>query len=166
MDSNLVFDFSVDKENKLVNVKREFSAPLQKVWKAWTDREQLDQWWAPEPWKTETKTMDFREGGRWLYSMVGPGGDRHYSLANYDRVDPEKSFSGLSGFSDEDGKINNDMPVSNWKVSFNSNDATTIVNIDIQYESAEDLDTEMGMGFKEGFTMGLANLDKLLAAQG
>ena len=45
----LLMDFSVDKENKRISVKREFAAPLSRVWAAWTESELLDQWWAPKP---------------------------------------------------------------------------------------------------------------------
>lgn len=44
MKSNLLMNFSVDKENKTVNVKREFNASPDHVWSAWTEAEILDQW--------------------------------------------------------------------------------------------------------------------------
>lgn len=44
MNSNLLFDFIVDKETQTVNVKREFNAGLSLVWDAWTKPELLDQW--------------------------------------------------------------------------------------------------------------------------
>ncbi len=69
MNPNLQFDFIVNKENNTVNVKREFAADLQLVWDAWTKPELLDQWWAPKPYQTKTISMDFREGGMWLYYM-------------------------------------------------------------------------------------------------
>ena len=69
MSFNLAFDFSVNKENNTINVKRVFAAALPLVWDAYTNSEILDQWWAPKPWKARTKTMDFREGGHWLYAM-------------------------------------------------------------------------------------------------
>ena len=69
--SNKQTTISKDAANKKLIVVREFDAPLEEVWKAWTEKDLLDQWWAPKPWKAKTKTMDFREGGIWLYSMVG-----------------------------------------------------------------------------------------------
>lgn len=73
--SNKQTTIAKDAANKKLIVVREFDAPLAEVWKAWTDSSILDQWWAPKPWKAKTKTMDFREGGTWLYSMVGPDGN-------------------------------------------------------------------------------------------
>jgi len=66
--------FSKDLKTNKLTVIRSFDAPLELVWQAWTESEILDQWWAPKPYRAETKTMDFSEGGRWLYCMVGPTG--------------------------------------------------------------------------------------------
>ncbi|GAB3419390.1 SRPBCC family protein [Niabella aquatica] len=163
MNPTLLFDFSVNKENKTIHVKREFAADLPLVWKAWTDAEILDQWWGPEPWKTETKSMDFREGGRWLYAMVGPEGERHWSIADYITINQEKSFSANDGFCDEDGNINTGMPQSRWENVFTFDGTNTTVDITIRHEQLEDLEAIIEMGFKKGFTKGLNQLDQLLA---
>ncbi len=65
-------DFNVDQETNTLKVKREFHAPLAQVWKAWTDASILDLWWAPEGYKSTTKTMEFVEGGKRHYQMQGP----------------------------------------------------------------------------------------------
>ena len=57
---------SKDLAGKRLQISRAFNAPVEKVWRAWTDRVILDTWWAPKPWKAETKTLDFRAGGTWL----------------------------------------------------------------------------------------------------
>ena len=78
MKSPLLFDFTVNKENNSVQVTREFNADLPLVWEAWTNPEILDQWWAPKPYQTKTKSMDFRVGGVWLYAMVSPENETHW----------------------------------------------------------------------------------------
>ena len=163
MKNSLLMNFTVDKENKTVRVKREFAAPLDKVWAAWTQSELLDQWWAPRPWKARTKKMDFREGGQWLYAMVGPDGTEHWALAEYKTIDPQKSFSALDAFCDENGNINDSFPRSFWTNEFNENGDTTMVSVEIQHEKLEDLEKIIEMGFKEGFTAALENLDELLS---
>lgn len=165
MKSNLMMDFSVDKENKTIHVKREFAAPLSKVWAAWTQSEILDQWWAPKPWKARTKTMDFTEGGYWLYAMIGPDGSEHWSRADFKSIQPQQSFSGLDAFCDAEGNINKDLPRSLWTNQFsNASTDSTMVNIEIKYDKLEDLEKIIEMGFKEGFTAGMENLDQLLEA--
>jgi uncharacterized protein YndB with AHSA1/START domain len=84
MKSNLLMNFTINKETSTVNVKREFNASLANVWSAWTEAEILDQWWAPAPWKARTKSMEFKEGGRRLYAMVGPQGEEHWAIADFD----------------------------------------------------------------------------------
>lgn len=169
MNSNLKFDFLVNKENHTVNVKREFAANLELVWEAWTSPEILDQWWAPKPYKTRTKSMDFREGGMWLYEMFntekGKQDDCHWCKNDYHKIVHQKQFSGLDAFCDENGTVNTDMPRTLWTNTFTENAGTTTVNIIAKYESLADLEKIIEMGFKEGFTMALENLDQYIAAQ-
>lgn len=160
MNSNLLFDFSVNKENNTIAVKRAFAADLDLVWAAWTNPEILDLWWAPKPYQTQTKSMDFREGGHWLYSMVSPAGERHWCRADYKKVDPLKSYSALDAFCDESGTINTDFPRSFWTNSFSENGHETTVDIVIAYDSLADLENIIKLGFKEGFTMAMGNLDQ------
>lgn len=160
--TNLLFDFTVNKENKTIYVKREFDAGLPLVWQAWTTAEILDQWWAPKPWKTETKSMDFKEGGHWLYAMKGSEGEIHWSIENYISIEKEKSFTSKGGFSDENGNINSNFGQSVWENQFIPKSKQTLVNITLTFDALKDLETIIEMGFKEGFTMGLNQLDELL----
>lgn len=163
MKSNLLFDFSVDKENKTIRVQREFAAELPLVWKAWTTSELLDQWWAPKPYRVETKSMDFREGGRWLYAMISPQNEKFWSRVDYQAIDPHKSFSHQDAFCDEDGNLNESFPPSRWHNAFRKDEEDkTTVHVTIGFDELADLEKLIEMGFKEGFTMGLGNLDELL----
>lgn len=165
MKKSILFNFLVDKEQKQIKVERLFSAPLDLVWSAWTEAEILDQWWAPKPYRTETKSMDFREGGLWLYSMVSPEGDRHYCRADYKTIKHQKRYSALDAFCDEHGNINQDFPRMFWTNSFTEQDDSTVVNIVVQYDKLEDLEKIVEMGFKEGFTMAMENLDQYIEAK-
>jgi uncharacterized protein YndB with AHSA1/START domain len=154
--------FSIDKENRKISVERQFAAPISKVWAAWTDSMLLDQWWAPKPWKTRTKKMDFRVGGYWLYAMVGPQGEEHYGIDEYISIVLGKSFTGLDAFSDSEGNINKDLPQNKWEVNFVEHSGATFMKIDLSFDQLEDLEKIVEMGFKEGFTSALDNLDELL----
>ena len=165
MKSSLLFDFTVNKENNTVNVKREFAANLDLVWDAWTKPEILDLWWAPKPYQAKTKSMNFKEGGYWLYVMISPQDEKHWCRNDYHKIDPKKSFSGLDAFCDENGNINQDMPRTLWTNVFSENEDSTFVNITAKYNSLSDLEKIIEMGFKEGFTMALENLDQYIEAQ-
>ena len=165
MNSNLLFDFAVNKENNTVNVKREFAADLALVWEAWTNPEMLDQWWAPKPYKAKTKSMDFREGGIWLYCMMGPKGEMQWCKAEYKKIAHHKSYAYTDNFCDEYGNVGANFPNSFWENVFSENAETTTVNITIQYESLSALEKVIEAGFKEGFTMAIENLDQYIEAQ-
>ncbi len=162
MKHNLALDFSVDKDNRTITVKREFAAEKSLVWDAYTKSEILDLWWGPKPWNARTKSMDFRDGGTWLYAMVGPDGQEHWSIVNYTKIRPEDSFAGLDAFADSNGKVNEDMPRSKWEVSFEDKGDLTEVTIHISYDDLAQLEETIKMGFKEGLSMGMEQLDELL----
>lgn len=157
--------FSVDKKNNKIKVIRDFKAPLDEVWKAWTDKSLLEKWWAPKPWKTETKAMIFKDGGHWLYAMVSPDGDKHWARADFTAIKPMKSFSVLDAFTDENGKIDNSFPKSIWTNRFSGKADTTSVSVEITYEKPEELEKILEMGFTEGFSAGLNNLEELLSKE-
>lgn len=152
-----------DLPNKKIKIIRAFDAPLADVWKAWTDSALLDQWWAPKPDKAETKSMDFREGGTWLYAMVGPDGSKQWSKADFAVIDAPNRYTGTDGFCDEDGNFNRDMPVMHWDVRFAAENNQTVVTTEITFDSEEDMNKIVEMGFEEGFTAAHGNLDALLA---
>jgi uncharacterized protein YndB with AHSA1/START domain len=154
-----------DLANNKMLITREFAGSVDEVWEAWTDPKLLDQWWAPKPWKAKTKSMEFREGGRWIYCMVGPEGEKHWALAEYRKVVPLKSFDALDAFGDEDGNINTEFPRMNWKVVFKSAEDRTRVEIEIAFRNKEEMEKIIEMGFQEGFSMAHDNLDELLAAK-
>ncbi|WP_406845636.1 SRPBCC domain-containing protein [Flavobacterium soyae] len=157
--------FTVDKENSTINVKREFDASLANVWSAWTEPEILDQWWAPAPWKSRTKNMDFKEGGRRLYAMVGPQGEEHWAIADFTSISPKTNFKYLDAFSDSEGNLNTDFPRSNWNVNFSEQGNSTIVDIAIKHDKLSDLEKIIEMGFKEGFTIAMEGLDDIFAGK-
>jgi uncharacterized protein YndB with AHSA1/START domain len=164
MSTKKIFNFTVDKENLAIKVERNFEAPLELVWAAWTESELLEKWWGPKPCKAETKHMDFREGGRWLYAMVLPDGQRHWGLQNFMKIIPRKSFTYRSVFCDENGNVKPGTTGSTWTNTFVENNGITMVTNDILCDSLAHLEAHVKMGFKEGFTMGLDQLEELLAS--
>jgi uncharacterized protein YndB with AHSA1/START domain len=149
-------------DGKTITVTREYHASKSKVWEAWTNSAMLEKWWAPEPYKAVTKTFEFKEGGGWLYYMLGPDESKTYCWMGYDTIKPEESFAGLDAFCDKEGNVSKDMPRMHWKTEFHDTDGKTKVLVTITFENAADLQKIVEMGFEEGFTMGLNQLEKLL----
>lgn len=158
--NNLQFDFTVDKEAKTVYITREFAATLPLVWDAFTRQEILDQWWAPKPFASRTKTMDFKVGGKRFYAMVSPEGQEHWAIQQYTSITPTTNFKFLNAFADKEGNPN--LPGSDWDLTFTEQNGITKVSIEIYNDSLERMEQMIKMGFKEGFTMTLNELESLL----
>ncbi|MEZ4739756.1 MAG: SRPBCC domain-containing protein [Flavobacteriales bacterium] len=165
MIPSAIFNFQVHANGRSITIERSFTAPLRTVWAAWTRAEILCQWWAPRPYECVIVSLDLREGGRWRYQMQGPDGDRHHCFFDYEEVKPESFFSGTTGFCGADGTPIASIPRSRWEVRFTERSGRTIVNVGIHYESQDHLGVILKMGFKEGFTMGLDQLEELLKAR-
>lgn len=159
---NLQFDFLADKENNTLTITREFAANRQLVWDCYTKSELLDQWFAPKPLTTKTRSMDFREGGHWLYAMVEPNGTEYWGRMDYVSIQAIEKYTGLDAFCDSDGALNPELPRANWDVTFKDLNEHALVQTIVTYQSLADLETVIQMGMKEGLTSTLERLDDLL----
>jgi uncharacterized protein YndB with AHSA1/START domain len=76
-------------ENKPNEIRfiRSYDAPVQAVWDAWTDPDQIAQWWGPRGFTTTTHSKDLRPGGSWIYTMHGPDGTDYPNRADYLEVE-------------------------------------------------------------------------------
>jgi uncharacterized glyoxalase superfamily protein PhnB/uncharacterized protein YndB with AHSA1/START domain len=156
--SNQKTQYVKDLANRKITATRSFNAPLYMVWKAWTDKDILDQWWAPWPWQAKTKSMNFTTGGQWLYAMVG-------SKADYVSVTPMTGFHGKDVFCDEHGNNTPGMPETEWLVSFTPAGESTLARVEMTCGTNEQLKQLIDMGFEQGFAMAHENLDQYLEAQ-
>lgn len=157
------FSFTPHLAEGTVQVERVFLAPLALTWRAWTEAALLDRWWAPKPWQTVTVRQDFQPQGHWLYYMQGPEGERHYCRADYEQIVPQQSFSYTDSFCTEDGTPTQDIPSTHWAVRFEAEGKQTRVHILLTYASPAALQQIAELGFQEGFTAALLNLDEVLA---
>ena len=160
METNLLFEFTLNKPAKTVYITREFAAELPLVWDAFTKKELLDQWVAPKPWSAKTKHMNFEVGGRRFYAMVSPEGMERWSVQEYTSITPKTNFQMYNTFADENE--NRELPGSSWDYVFSEQNERTTVKITIVNESLERLEKMIEMGFEMGFKMSIDNLEKLL----
>ena len=154
-------EFIVNKETKTVLITKEFEAKRDLVWDAYTKPELLDQWWAPKPFASRTKVLDFQVGGRRFYAMVSPEGNERWVVQKYTSITPKTNFKMFNAFADADENL--ELPGSDWDLTFSEQDRTTKVSISIYNESLERLERMIELGFVEGTKMQLKNLEELLA---
>lgn len=91
---------------KQIEVTRTFNAPLEMVWKVWTDPELVKQWWGPKHFTSPVARIDFREGGTSIVSMQAPkemGGREFYSAWKYVKIVSLQSIEFIQSLSDELG---------------------------------------------------------------
>ena len=89
-----------------VVVTRTLDAPVELVWQAWSDAEQVMRWWGPKGFTSPSAAMDFREGGRSLVCMRAPkefGGQDMYNTWTYSKIEPHKLIEFIVNFTDEHG---------------------------------------------------------------
>ncbi len=162
MQHNLEYVFLVDKEKNTLTIRREFLAGRQLIWDCYTKSELLDQWFAPRPLTTLTKSMDFREGGHWHYAMVDPNGTEYWGWTEYLKIKPIDFYTALDAFCNADGEINDDMPRAEWRVTFFEKGENAVVETFATYKSLLDLEKVVQMGMEQGMMATLEKLDELL----
>jgi uncharacterized protein YndB with AHSA1/START domain len=89
-----------------VVVTRVFDAPIDRVWGAWRDPEQVKKWWGPAGFTCPLAEMDFREGGTSLVCMRAPaeyGGQDMYSTWTYTTIVPNQRIEYIFNFADKNG---------------------------------------------------------------
>jgi uncharacterized protein YndB with AHSA1/START domain len=87
-------------------VSRIIDAPVERVWKAWTDQAQVMRWWGPEFYSSPTCQIDLREGGRYIFCMRAPqemGGQDHYNSGTYLKIVPFELLEFTQALSDAQG---------------------------------------------------------------
>jgi uncharacterized protein YndB with AHSA1/START domain len=88
-------------------VTRILDAPIELVWKAWSDPQYVMQWWGPADFTCPLAEMDFREGGTSLVCMRAPlefGGQDMYNTWTYMEIMPPQRFEYILHFTDKDRK--------------------------------------------------------------
>lgn len=150
-----------DADKQLI-ITRKFNAPLQLVWEAFTTKELMEKWWAPKPYQCVIKSMDFSEGGKLHYYMLSPEGDKHWCMAEYLTINSHQNYTANDAFCDENLVINTGFPSTHWNNEFKSDGENTIYQATLTYATIEDMEKIISLGFKEGFDMGLNQLEELL----
>lgn len=157
-----VIDITSDTENLTLTVVAEFAAPIERVWKAYSDPRQLERFWGPPGWPATFYTWDHTVGGRADYGMTGPHGEVSRAYWEFTEIDAPHGFTVLDGFSDENGVPNAEMPVGRMQFAFESvADGTRMVTTS-WFESVEGLQQVLDMGVVEGTRMAMSQIDAVL----
>jgi uncharacterized protein YndB with AHSA1/START domain len=133
-------------------LQRVIKAPRSAAWGAWMNPETLPYWWGPDGFSCQTKRIDLRTGGEWIFDMIGPDGTVYPNHHRYSVVMPEVriAYTLLWG---ENGPKHADA----W-ASMDENDGATRVTLGMVFSTAAEFQQAKGFGAVE---LGLQTLGKL-----
>lgn len=154
-------DIAPENDNQLV-LARIIDAPVEKVYKAWTDVDLLKQWFAPRPWSTPKASIDLRTGGASNITMADESGNEYPNPGQYLEVVPNKKL------------VFTDAYVGDWKpgakpfmtvtLTFEDEGGKTRYIARCQHWNAEDKAAHEKMGFHEGWGICAEQLEELVKA--
>jgi uncharacterized protein YndB with AHSA1/START domain len=131
------------------------------VWELWSDPRKLERWWGPPIHPATFEKHDLTPGGEATYFMTGPEGDAR-GMWRVTAVDPPTSLEFSDAFADTDGTPVADTPVSLVTVRLTEHDGGTRMEMQMTFESREDMEKTVDMGTVEGLQQAVGQMDALL----
>jgi uncharacterized protein YndB with AHSA1/START domain len=95
-------------------ISRVFDAPRELVWKAWSERDRLMEWFGPKGFKLTAANLDFRSGGSFHYAMQTPDGKEMWGRFVYREIVAPERIVLVSSFSDAKGGLTRHPFSATW----------------------------------------------------
>jgi uncharacterized protein YndB with AHSA1/START domain len=141
-------------------ISRTFNAPKDLVWKAWTERDRLMQWFGPMGFKMTQATLDFRPGGTFHYCIKGPDGKEMWGKFTYRVIVPQEKMVLVNSFSDAAGGVTRHPFSPDWPrellttSTFEEKDGKTTVTIEWSPLHATEVEVKTFADARPGMTGG------------
>lgn len=87
------------------SLTRVLRAPRALVYRTWTERDHLAQWFGPKGWTIPICSLDLRPGGSFHYCMRMAGAPDMWGKWSFREIVPSEKLVFVSSFSDESGKV-------------------------------------------------------------
>jgi uncharacterized protein YndB with AHSA1/START domain len=118
-----------------ITVERTMGAPVGEVWKLWTEEASIQQWWGPKDYTAPTIKSDFRDHGRFLFSMKDADGRVFWNTGEYLNIEAYKKIISTIQFSDEQGNV---VPASHYGLPGRWPEAVTVI---VEFEATDSQNT-------------------------
>ncbi|TAK64055.1 MAG: polyketide cyclase [Dehalococcoidia bacterium] len=141
----------------LITIEREFDAPPELLFRAWTDPDLLVQWLGPRRLKMRITEYELRDGGRYRFTHYGDDGVEHrfrgvfHGTPSIDSLVRTFEYEGAPGH------------VSLEWLAFEPRGNRTLVRMNSVHQSVAARDSMIEAGMEEGVNDGMERLDELLA---
>ncbi|MEX3007311.1 SRPBCC family protein [Hoeflea sp. TYP-13] len=152
---------SAESAHELV-FSRAFAAPVDIVYRAWTDPDQLVHWWGPRGFSLTIRAMELKVGGVWDYVLHGPDGTDYPNRAVFEEIDPPKRLV----FFNTGGHVSDRHLTCRMIVTFDGQDPHTLVTLRMLFASSASRDRAKARGAEEGGVESFARLSQWLARTG
>jgi uncharacterized protein YndB with AHSA1/START domain len=143
-------------QNFRLEIKRVINAPRDRVYAAWTDVEQLKQWFGPEKVHTRNIIADARVGGKYQWDLIDPEGEEMTVFGEYRELVPGRKIVFTWKFEDDE----------DWK------DRASVVTVELSDHEGgtelrlihEQLPSEQSRdGHNEGWNSALDKLERFVS---
>ncbi len=159
-----VIDVTQDLDTLKLTITAECAAPVQRIWEIYTDPRQLEQVWGPPTYPATFIEHNLKVGSKTTYYMTGPEGEKYYGYWVLTQIDEPHGFRFDDGFADAEFNPIPDMPVSKNDYKFNAIKSGTRATYVSIYATKEAMEQVLAMGFIEGATSAINQIDGLLSA--
>lgn len=153
---------TTDPEALTMTLVADFAAPVDRVFHAFTDPEQLNRFWGPPGWPATFGEFDFTPGGTVRYSMTSPQNETSAGSWQVLSVDAPRGFAVLDSFVNDEGEPLEGMPAMRVTFDFAATDSGTRFTNVTYFDSLDALEQVVEFGAVEGSTMAINQLDAVL----
>lgn len=155
---------STESESKEIVISRTFDASREALWQAWTEADQIEQWWGPRGFTTRVDEMDFKPGGHFKYTMLDADGNEYPSVGVFREIAAQKRIVATDEFGDDMKEAAPEgLPTGMVNTtSFEDVDERPQVTISILHQSVEDRKKHEEMGVVDGFNEQFDKLEEYL----
>lgn len=145
-------------------ITRVLNAPRERVYKAWTEPEQIEQWYGPKGFTTRVTEMDLRPSGQWCYIMIGPDGTEYPSKGVFREIVPPERVVATDEFGEGIEKVLDvDLPQGMvTTATFEDVGEKTRLTIQIMHDTVSDRRKHEEMGVVAGWNSSLDCLEETL----
>lgn len=157
-----VTDITTDTENLTMTLTADVDAPVDRLWRVFTQPRQLERFWGPPGWPATFIAFDFTVGGHAHYAMTSPTGETSRGTWEFLAIDEGRGFEVLDAFADENGEPLAEFPSMRMRFSFDETATGSRLSNITYFTSVEALEQVVAMGAVEGSRLAMSQLDTVL----
>lgn len=157
-----VTDVAKDPDALTMTITAQFDADAERLWELWADPRQLERWWSPPSHSSTFVEHELRVGARTTYFMTGPNGEKHHGRWRIEEVERPHRLQLKDDDVDDEGKPEDGGPTA-MTVKIAEADGTATMSIQTHFADRESMEQTIEMGFEQGLTETLNQVDPLLA---